>query len=175
VQHAAAVRVVDRVADIDESPQQAAQFQRAAALVLLERHVTLKAVDRFLERVAADEPHGVERPAVGEVSQAIYGNDAWMLEAAGDLGLGQESLAALRVVGVVVEHLLERHLTVHFGVEGNEHRPQAAAGMWAQHAESQAIRGGGADAVAGRAAGIVVSVCRGRAGMAKRHREVGIG
>ena len=49
-----------------------------------------------------------------------------MLEAAGDLGLEQEPLAADRVVGVVVEDLLERHLAVQLAVERHEDRPQAA-------------------------------------------------
>jgi hypothetical protein len=45
-----------------------------------------------------------------------------VLQPASDLGLDQEPLAALRVVGVVVEHLLERDLAVQFGVKGDEDR-----------------------------------------------------
>ena len=42
---------------------------------------------RLREAVAPDEPHRIERAAVGVVSQAVDGDDAGMLEPAGDLGL----------------------------------------------------------------------------------------
>ncbi len=59
-----------------------------------------------------------------------------MLEPAGDLGLEQEALPARRVVGVVVEDLLERHLTIELGVHCNEHGRQAAAGVGAEDAKA---------------------------------------
>ena len=86
-----------------------------------------------------------------------------MFEPAGDLGLDQEPLAAGRVVGVVVEDLLERHLAVQLGVEGHEDRAQAAPGVRPEHAEPLAVAGGRADGVGGRAVSVAVlgrAVCR---------------
>ena len=71
-----------------------------------------------------------------------------MLQPAGDLGLDQEPLAAGRVVGVLVEDLLERHLAVQLAVQRHEHRAQAAPGMRPQDAEPLAVAGGRADGVA---------------------------
>ena len=68
-----------------------------------------------------------------------------MLQPAGDLGLEQEPLAADRVVGVLVEDLLERDLAVQLGVERDEDGAQAAPGVRPQDAEPLAVGGGGAD------------------------------
>ena len=77
-----------------------------------------------------------------------------MLQPAGDLGLEQEPLAAGRVVGVVVEDLLERHLAVQLGVQRHEDGAQAAPGVRPQDAEPLAVGGGRADGVAGGAVGV---------------------
>ena len=68
-----------------------------------------------------------------------------MLQSPGDLGLGDEPLAADRVVGVLLEDLLQRHLAVQLGIEGHEHLAQPAARVRPQHAEPLAIAGGRAD------------------------------
>ena len=68
-----------------------------------------------------------------------------MLQPAGDLGLDHEPLAAGRVVGVVVEDLLERDLAVQLAVECHEDGAQAAAGVGPQDAEPLAVAGRGAD------------------------------
>ena len=120
---------------------------------VLQGLVGVEAVDGLLEPVAPDEPHGVIGPSVGVASQAVDRDDAGMLEPAGDLGLEQEPLAADRVVGVVVQDLLERDLAVELRVEGDEDRPQAAPGMRPEDAEPLAVAGGRADGVAGRAVG----------------------
>ena len=62
-----------------------------------------------------------------------------MLQPAGDLGLEQEPLAADRVVGVVVEDLLQRHLAVQLAVEGDEDGAQAAPGVGPEDAEPLAV------------------------------------
>ena len=62
-----------------------------------------------------------------------------MLQPAGDLGLEQKSLAAHRIVGVLLEDLLERHLTMQLGVECDEHRSQASLGVRAEHPEPLAV------------------------------------
>ena len=150
VQHAAAVGVVDRVADVDEPPQQLAQLQRPAAGVVLQRRVGVEVRDGLLEAVAPDEPHRVVRAAVGVGAQAVDRDDARVLQPAGDLGLEQEPLAAGRVVGVVVEDLLERHLAVQLGVERHEDGAQAAPGVGPEDAEPLAVAGGRADGVGRR-------------------------
>ena len=110
----------------------------------------MEALDGLLEAVAADEPHGVVGPAVGVGAQAVDRDDARVLQPAGDLGLEQEPLAADRVVGVVVEDLLERHLAVQLGVEGDEDGAQAAPGVGPEDAEPLAVGGGRADGVSWR-------------------------
>ncbi len=64
VQHATAMSIGDRIADIDESPQQRAQRQCALPGVHAGGVRFVKALDRVLETVAADETHGVIGPAV---------------------------------------------------------------------------------------------------------------
>ena len=150
------VGVVDRVADVGEPPQQLAQLQRPPAGVGLQRRVGVEAVDGLLEAVAADEPHGVVGPAVGVGAQAVDRDDPRVLQPAGDLGLEQEAGAADRVVGVLVEDLLERHLAVQLGVQGDEDGAQAAPGVGPEDAEPLAVGGGRADGVAGGAVGVGV-------------------
>ena len=97
--------------------------------------------DGLLEVVAPDEPHGVIGPAVGVVAQAVDGDDPGVLQAAGDLGLDQEPGAAVGVVGVVVEDLLEGDLAVQLGVEGDEDLAQAALGVGPEDPEPAALGG----------------------------------
>ena len=95
--------------------------------------------------VAPDEPHGVVGPAVAVVAQAIDGDDPGVFEAAGDLGLDQEAGPADRVVGVVVEDLLEGDLAVQLAVERHEDGTQAPLGVRPEDAEPLAVAGRGAD------------------------------
>ena len=139
MQHSPPVGVVDRVADVEEPPQELAQLQRATAGVILERLVAMELLDGLLERIAPDEPHGVVRPAVAVGTQPVDRHDARVLEPAGDLRLEQEPLPAGRVVGVVVEDLLEGHLAVQLAVERDEDGAQAAAGVGPQDAEPLAV------------------------------------
>ena len=91
----------------------------------------MEAVDGLLEAVAADEPHGVVGAAVGVGAQAIDRDDAGVLQPAGDLGLEQEARAAGRVVGVVVEDLLEGHLAVAARRRGRRRRRPGRRGRGA--------------------------------------------
>ena len=139
-----------------------------------ERVVGVEPLDRLLEAVAADEPHGVVGPAVAVGAQAVDRDDPGVLQPAGDLGLEQEPLAAGRVVGVVVEDLLERHLAVQLGVERDEDGPQAAPGVGAEDAEPLAVGGGRADGVAGGAVGIFADLSPGRAEVSEGGFDVGV-
>ena len=79
--------------------------------------------DGLPQAITPDEPHGVIRPSVAVGAQTVDRYNAGMLQAAGDLGLHQEPLAAHRVVGVVFENLLQRHLAVQFAIERHEDGP----------------------------------------------------
>src|SRR5262249_27252486 len=135
---------------------QLAQFQRAAAGVALEGVVAVEVLNRLLETVPLDEPHGVKGAAAAVDAQAVDRDDARVLQAAGELGLGDEPLAADRVVGVPLEDLLERHLAVELGIEGDEDLAQAAPCMRPEQAEPLAVAGGRADRHSRRAVGVIV-------------------
>ena len=147
VHHAPAVGIFDGVADVDEPPQQPAEFQHPAAGVLLQRPVAVEPVDRLLERVAADEPHGVVGSAVVVGAEAVDRDDSRVLQPSRDLGLDEEPLAADGVVGVAVEDPLDRHFPVELAVQAHEHRAQTALRMRPEDAESPAfVRSRHADA-----------------------------
>ena len=156
VEHPAAVRVVDRVADVGEPPQQLSQLQRAAAGVRLHGRVGVEAVGGLLERVPADEPHGVVGPSVGIGPQAVDRHDPWVFQAAGDLRLEQEAGAADHIIGVPLEDLLERDLAMQLLVQCHEDSAQATPGVGAEDAESQPVGGRGADGEAGGAVGAAI-------------------
>ena len=80
----------------------------------------MEMVDRLLEALAADEPHGVVRAAVAVGAQSVDRDDPGVLEAPGDPGLDEEAGPAGAVVGAVVEDLLDGDLAVELGVEGHE-------------------------------------------------------
>ena len=92
----------------------------------------MEGADGVLEAVAPDEPHGVIGPAVAVAAQAVDRDDPGVLQAAGDLGFEEEPGPAVRVVGVLVEDLLERDLAVQLRVEGDEDRAQAAPRVGAE-------------------------------------------
>ncbi len=163
------VRVVDGVADVGETPQQLAQLQRPAAWVGHERLVLVKPRDRHLERIALDEPHGVVGPALGIHAQAVDGNDAGVFQPAGDLGLGDEPLAADGVVGVLLQYLLHRHLAMQLVIQRHEHGAQTAPRVRPEDAEPLAVGGRRAHSHAGCAVGVVVFSVGGRAVLAPRN------
>ncbi len=117
--HATGVGVIDGVANVEEAAEKFAKLKGSTAGVVrgalarpsatLSRWQSVVAVellDRLLQAVALDEPHGVVRPAAAVGAQAVDRHDPGVLEPAGDLGLEHESLAAHRVVGVLLEDLL---------------------------------------------------------------------
>ena len=164
VDHAAGVGIVDGVADVEESAEQLAELQvdrRAGGRPPGDAASRVELVDRFLEAVAADEPHGVIRAAVAVSAQSVDGDDPGVLEAAGDLGLDQEAESTDGVVGVVVEDLLECDLAVELGIERDEDGAQAAPGMRPQDAEPLSVGGGRAHGIAAGALGVVAVAGRG--------------
>ncbi len=121
----------------------------------------MEAVGGLLERVPLDEPHGVEWPAAGVCAEAVDRDDPGVFQPAGDLCLGQEPGATVRLVGVVVEDLLERHLAVQLLVDRHEDGAQAAAGVGPEDAVTLAVRRGSADGVSGGAFGVIVAIAIG--------------
>ena len=116
----------------------------------------MEPADGFLERIALDEAHCVIGMAVGIGAQAVDGYDSGVLQAAGDLGLGNESLATVRVVGVLRTDLLQRHLAVQLVIERHEDSAQAAPGMGPENAEPLALAGGCADRVSRCSLGVII-------------------
>jgi hypothetical protein len=154
VQHAARVRVLDGVTHVGEPLQQLAQLQRAAPRLLFQRLIGVEVLDGHFEAVALDEPHRVIGTAAGIGAQPVNRDNSGVLQPAGDLGFHEEPLPAGRVVGVLVEDLLESDLAVQFLIQRHEHRPEPAAGVRPEDAEPQAVAGRRADGVGGREVGI---------------------
>ena len=67
---------------------------------------SVKPLDRVLEAVAADDAHGIERPAVGVRPQSIYRYDARVFEAACDLCFQQKPRSDIGMMGVAILNLL---------------------------------------------------------------------
>ena len=120
----------------------------------------MESLDGLLERITLDEPHGVVRTPVGISAQSIHGHDARVLQAAGNLGLGDEPMPADGVVGVLLEDLLQCHFAVQLAIERHEDGPQTAPRMRPQDSKPLAIAGGRADGVAGGAVGVIVVASR---------------
>ena len=121
-------------------------------------HVGLEMLDRLLEAVALDEPHGVVRAAAAVGAQTVNRHDPGVLQPAGDLRLGDEPLPAHRVVGVLLEDLLQRHLAVQLAVERHEHLAEPAPRVRPEQAEPLAIAGRPADRQTAGAVGVVIIV-----------------
>ena len=79
-----------------------------------------------------------------------------MLERAGDLGLGDEAFAAERIVGVLLDDLLERDLAVELAIKCQEDDPQPSSRMRPDDAEPLAVGRGRANKVIGGPVGVIV-------------------
>jgi len=79
-----------------------------------------------------------------------------VLEAAGDLGLDEETESAGGVVGAVVEHLLESDFAVELGIKRDEDGAQAALGVRPEDAEPLSIGGVRAHGIGAGAVGVFV-------------------
>ena len=147
VQDAAAVCVVDRIADVREPPQELHHLQRPHARAVFERLVGMEVFDGILEAVALDKAHRVIRTSAGVGAEAVDWHDTGVLKSAGDLGLDQKALAAAGVIGVAIEDLFERHLTVQLAVEGHEDGTESALRVWSKDAEPLPVARGRADGI----------------------------
>jgi hypothetical protein len=152
------VRIVDGVANVCESAQKLAQLQGPAAGFFDQRLVLVEPGDSVLQRVALDEPHGVVGTALGIRAHTVDGDDARVLQPAGDFGLGDESVAAVRIVGVLFQDLFQRHLAVQLAVESDEDSSEATLGVGPKDAEPLAVGGGRPQGVAGGSIRVIISV-----------------
>ena len=143
VDHPPAVGVGDRVADVDEPPEELAERERplagGAPAVL-----RVVALDGLLEAVPLDEPHGVVGAAVAVAAQLVDRDDARMLQAAGDLGLADEPGPAVGAVGLRGLDLLEGDLAAELLVVRHEHLAETAPGVRPQDAVPRPEGGRGA-------------------------------
>ncbi len=73
------------------------------------------------ERVALDQLHREERPAVGEGAQLVDRHDPRVLELAADLGLLDEPADHVGVVAEVVAEDLDGDVAAEVGVAAPEH------------------------------------------------------
>jgi hypothetical protein len=119
MQDAARVGVIDRVADIVEAVKELPQAERPSARVASHGLNRVESIDGLLKAVAADEAHGVVRPSVGVSPQTMDGDDSRVLQTSSDFSFHQEPLATDRVIGVLVEDLLEGHFSVQLAVQGD--------------------------------------------------------
>ena len=101
--------------------------------------------DGVLETIPFDEPHGVERPAVGVGAQTVNRHDPRMFQAASDLSFEDKTRSAFLVVGPLVLDFLESDLTVQFLVVGDGDLAKAPFRMRSNDAETLSCGGGQAD------------------------------
>ncbi len=100
----------------------------------------MEAVGGLLEAVSPDEPHGVVRPAVGVLTEPVDRNDSRVLQTSGNPGFLQEPVAAVRVIGVIVEDALECDLAVELDIARDKNGTKPTMSVGSQNVEPLAIR-----------------------------------
>jgi hypothetical protein len=141
VNDAAAMRVGHRVAHRHEARQQAPQSQPALARIATGRLGGVKPGNRLPQRIALNQPHRVERPALRVRAESVYRRDAGVIQPAGDLSFQPKAIAAHRVVRLLALDDLESDFAVQLEILGHENLAQPTFGVWPQHA-IPASRGG---------------------------------
>jgi hypothetical protein len=124
--------------------------------VALQRRLFVESADGTGQAISPDEPHGVEGAAIAIGPESVHRHDPRVLQPAGNLRLNHEPRSAGRVVGVVIKDLLECHLAVQLGIQGDEHLAQPAARVRPEDAEPLALRSGRAGGVGCRPFGVAV-------------------
>ena len=77
---------------------------------------------------ALDQPHGEERPQVGERAQLVDRHDPRVLELAADLRFLDEAADDVLIAAVPIQQDLQGQVAAQVGVAGLEHDAHAAAG-----------------------------------------------
>lgn len=96
----------------------------------------MKVADGLAEIVASDEAHGIKRPAARVEPKPVHRHDTWMLQASGDFGLANETVASVDVVGKRRLHFLEGDLAAEFQVVCEGNLAQPAPGVQRSDAKS---------------------------------------
>lgn len=133
--HSAAVRVADRVAHVEEAGQKLSQRQGTLARILRTAR-TVKSRNGVLQRLPANEPHGVERAAVGVNSQSVHRHDPGMLQFTGYFCFENEPCTQIGTRGDAFLQLFQRDLSPQPFVLCDKHRANAAASVGAENAKS---------------------------------------
>ena len=129
------MRVIDRVADVEEPAEQLAERdppRRPAAPAGrpgFRVRAPVKVPDRRRQALAADEPHRVVEPALGVAAQAVDRDDPGMLQVARDLGLDQEPRALFLAIGEPGQDHLQGHLALELAIPGHPDLADPAACM----------------------------------------------
>src|SRR5579864_3539675 len=95
-------------------------------------------LDRLLEAIAFDEPHGVERPAIIICAEAVDRHDPGVLQTAVDLGLQNEAATEVGLGDLVGPDLLESDLAAELVVAGDVDPAEPALAVEAKDAEPRA-------------------------------------
>src|SRR5262249_552810 len=155
----------DRLADVDEPPQQLAELDGTGVgtgVLLVVR------LDRLLEAVSLDKPHRVEWPAILIGAEAVARHDPGVLKAAVDLAPQDEPAAELRLGGPIGPDLLERDLAAELLVVSDVDPAQPALAVEAEDAEPR-TGATGRGGVGRRRPGLAA----GRGGLGGCHGEAG--
>ena len=92
---------------------------------------------------------------ISSAPEAVDRDDSRVLESAGHFGFQEKPRPTDRIIGVLVEDLLERDLAVKLAVQRDEDSAQTTLGVGSQDAESLSIGRGRADAVCGGGVGVI--------------------
>ena len=134
MEHAAAVRVFDRVADVEEPAEQLPELDaphrcRATAVGFPPAPSEVELPDRRRQAFAADEPHRVIRTPGRVAAQAVDRDDPRVLQLPGDLGLQDEPRALVLPPREPVLDDLQRHLALQLAVPRHPDLPDPSLGV----------------------------------------------
>ena len=85
------------------------------------RFVLVIILNRNVQIHAMDKPHGIIRPPIGKLPEAVHRHHARVLQSACDFRLAYEPSAILAVIGMRRENFLERDFAVQLFVERDRH------------------------------------------------------
>ena len=136
VQDAPAVGVLHRIADSDQAANEETQFAVPSGTGRGKLLPVMQPGDCFRQSVAADEAHGIKRPAIGKLPQTVHRHDGGMLQAAGHFRLQQEALPATLISGKFFEDFFQGHFAVQLAVIGDGNLSQSAPGMGPENTEA---------------------------------------
>ena len=129
----AAMSKGDGVANADEPGEQVTKIERGEITVAR----LVKFFDRCREGFSLDEPHGIERAAVGMDAQPVHGYDAGVFQVARDFCLRDEAAATDWIVGGVGLNFLEGYVAMQFAIFGEKNLSEAALSVELDRFESR--------------------------------------